>query len=82
MRLVALNGRWAREAPAGAGLEVSGWILPGLVDVHTHPGAHEPGDAFDEDLLRAEMSLAIDRGVPSTSSTDGDCGSATRTSLG
>ncbi len=63
VRLVALNGRWAREAPTGAGVEVSGWILPGLVDVHTHPGAHEPGDEFDEDLLRAEMNLAVDLGV-------------------
>jgi len=52
------------EGIAGkATLDVEGWILPGLVDVHTHPGAHEPGDGLDEDLLREEMECAADLGV-------------------
>ena len=29
-----------------------GWLAPGLVDVHTHPGAKEPGDPLDDVLLR------------------------------
>jgi imidazolonepropionase-like amidohydrolase len=63
VRLVAIDGHWASDTPTGGGVDVSGWILPGLVDVHTHPGAHEPGDEFDEELLRTEMNLAIDQGV-------------------
>ena len=31
-----------------------GWLLPGLVDVHTHPGAHAPGDPLDDDVLAAQ----------------------------
>lgn len=40
-----------------------GWLLPGLVDVHTHPGATEPGTPFDEDLLREQLGEHRDAGV-------------------
>lgn len=40
-----------------------GWLLPGLVDVHTHPGAESPDDRFDEELLRRHLSEHRDAGV-------------------
>ncbi|MBM9624795.1 amidohydrolase family protein [Streptomyces zhihengii] len=40
-----------------------GWLLPGLVDVHTHPGAESPDDTFDEVLLRRHLSEHRDAGV-------------------
>lgn len=40
-----------------------GWVLPGLVDVHTHPGTEKPGDVFDDDLLRRHLVDHRDAGV-------------------
>jgi imidazolonepropionase-like amidohydrolase len=40
-----------------------GWLLPGLVDVHTHPGAEIPGDPFDEGLMRRHLIDHRDAGV-------------------
>ena len=31
-----------------------GWLVPGLVDAHNHPGAEKPGADFDPDLLRQQ----------------------------
>jgi imidazolonepropionase-like amidohydrolase len=40
-----------------------GWLAPGLADVHTHPGAEEPGDPLDEALLRQHGIQHRDAGV-------------------
>jgi imidazolonepropionase-like amidohydrolase len=40
-----------------------GWLLPGLVDVHTHPGAHGPGAPLDAELLRDHLGAQRDAGV-------------------
>ena len=40
-----------------------GWLVPGLVDVHTHPGAEKPGDAFDGALFRRQLIEHRDAGV-------------------
>jgi imidazolonepropionase-like amidohydrolase len=40
-----------------------GWLAPGLVDVHTHPGAEKPGDPFDDELLRKHLTDHRDAGV-------------------
>jgi imidazolonepropionase-like amidohydrolase len=40
-----------------------GWLVPGLVDVHTHPGAEHPGDGLDEALLRRHGNQHRDAGV-------------------
>ncbi|MFD5429173.1 amidohydrolase family protein [Streptomyces sp. NPDC127084] len=40
-----------------------GWLLPGLVDVHTHPGTEDPDTPFDEALLRRHLSAHRDAGV-------------------
>src|ERR1051326_7977477 len=40
-----------------------GWLLPGLVDVHTHPGTEKPGDTFDETMLRKHLTDHRDAGV-------------------
>ncbi|WLQ39700.1 amidohydrolase family protein [Streptomyces laculatispora] len=40
-----------------------GWLLPGLVDVHTHPGAEGLDIPFDEELLRRHLEQHRDAGV-------------------
>jgi imidazolonepropionase-like amidohydrolase len=40
-----------------------GWLVPGLVDVHTHPGTEDPGDKFDEQVLRRHLIAHRDNGV-------------------
>ncbi|MCM2410861.1 amidohydrolase family protein [Streptomyces sp. RKAG290] len=40
-----------------------GWLLPGLVDVHTHPGTESPDSPFDEGLLRQHLGRHRDAGV-------------------
>ncbi|BEL04483.1 amidohydrolase family protein [Actinoplanes sichuanensis] len=48
---------------AGAELVAEGWILPGLVDAHTHPGAEEPGRPLDDGVLRADLRAHLEAGV-------------------
>ncbi|MFJ6760964.1 amidohydrolase family protein [Streptomyces sp. NPDC091273] len=61
--------RLRTEPPAGAASKRvetvvdGGWLLPGLVDVHTHPGAESPDDRFDEALLRKHLTAHRDAGV-------------------
>ncbi|MFD9732901.1 amidohydrolase family protein [Umezawaea sp. NPDC059074] len=60
-----IDGDRLRTSPVpGAETVVDGgWLLPGLVDAHTHPGSAKPGDPFDHDLLRADLGLHRDAGV-------------------
>lgn len=39
-----------------------GWLVPGLVDVHTHPGAVQPEDGFDGAALRRQPGGTPRRG--------------------
>ncbi len=61
--LYADGDRWTTDPVAGADLAGEGWLLPGLVDAHTHPGAESPGTAFDEQLLRADLREHAAAGV-------------------
>jgi imidazolonepropionase-like amidohydrolase len=61
--LYADGDRWTAEPVAGATLVAEGWLLPGLVDAHTHPGAEQPGDPLDEALLRTDLRRHVDAGV-------------------
>lgn len=62
--LYADGDRWTTDPVADASLvSDGGWILPGLVDAHTHPGADEPGSAFTESLLREDLVRHVDAGV-------------------
>ncbi|MFI5936866.1 amidohydrolase family protein [Actinoplanes sp. NPDC051494] len=54
--------RWTTDPVAGAEL-IEGWLLPGLVDAHTHPGAEQPGDPLDENVLRGDLEAHVDNGV-------------------
>ena len=61
--LYADGDRWTTDPVPDAELAAEGWLLPGLVDAHTHPGVEEPGDPLDEDLLRKQLHQQVDAGV-------------------
>ncbi|QFZ19109.1 amidohydrolase family protein [Saccharothrix syringae] len=61
--LYADGDRWTTDPVRGADLVAEGWLLPGLVDAHTHPGALAPGDPLDGELLREHLRAHVDAGV-------------------
>lgn len=48
--------------PGAETVHRGGWLVPGLVDAHTHPGAAGPGEPFDEALLREHGRLHVEAG--------------------
>jgi imidazolonepropionase-like amidohydrolase len=61
--LYADGDRWTTDPVAAAELVAEGWLLPGLVDAHTHPGAEEPGKPLDDELLREDLRAHVAAGV-------------------
>jgi len=61
--LFAAGDRWTDDPVAGAELAAEGWLLPGLADVHTHPGAEALGQPLDEALLREDLRAHLAAGV-------------------
>jgi imidazolonepropionase-like amidohydrolase len=61
--LYADGDRWTADPVAGTDIVVEGWLLPGLVDAHTHPGAEAPGQPLDDDLLRQDLRKHVASGV-------------------
>jgi len=61
--LYAAGDRWTDDPVADAELVAEGWLLPGLVDVHTHPGAPARGQPLDEVLLREDLRAHLAAGV-------------------
>jgi len=53
--LYADADRRTTDPVPGAELVAEGWLLPGLVDAHTHPGAESPGKPLDETVLREDL---------------------------
>jgi imidazolonepropionase-like amidohydrolase len=60
--LYADGDRWTTDPVAGAQTVAEGWLLPGLVDAHTHPGAEKPGQALDYGLLREDLRRHVAAG--------------------
>jgi imidazolonepropionase-like amidohydrolase len=60
--LYADGDRWTDDPVAGAELVGEGWLLPGLTDAHTHPGA-DPGKPLDETILRDDLRAHVAAGV-------------------
>ena len=64
VRCFRIDGEVLREDRSAAGdLVAEGWLVPGLVDVHTHPGTEEPGDTFSDAALRRHLLSHRDAGV-------------------
>lgn len=61
--LFADGDRWTSEPVPCAELVAEGWLLPGLVDAHTHPGAEAPGKPLDEAVLREDLREHVAAGV-------------------
>ena len=61
--LYADGDRWTTDPVARAQLVAEGWLLPGLVDAHTHPGAESPGKPLDETILREDLRQHLAAGV-------------------
>jgi imidazolonepropionase-like amidohydrolase len=64
-RSLWIDGGVLREEPVACADTVAdgGWLVPGLVDVHTHPGAERPGDPFDESVLHRHLADHAAAGV-------------------
>lgn len=61
--LYADGDRWTTDPVPGAEPVAEGWLVPGLVDAHTHPGAESPGDPLDESMPRKHLHDHVDAGV-------------------
>ena len=61
--LYADGDRWTTDPVPNAELVAEGWLVPGLVDAHTHPGAEKVGEPLDESMLRAHLHAHVDAGV-------------------
>ncbi|MCE6997937.1 amidohydrolase family protein [Saccharothrix sp. S26] len=61
--LYADGDRWTTDPVPNAELVAEGWLLPGLVDAHTHPGAEAVGDPLDDVMLREHLRQHVDAGV-------------------
>jgi len=61
--LYADGDLWTTDPVRNAELVAEGWLVPGLVDAHTHPGARTPGDDLDDHLLRADLREHLAAGV-------------------
>jgi hypothetical protein len=58
------DGRISRSlVPGDRTIAGAGFVLSGLVDVHSHPGAPEPGQPLDDMVLRADLLAHRDAGV-------------------
>lgn len=69
-RSFRIEGGRLRAEPVGASGDPDdefavdgGWLLPGLVDAHTHPGTEDMAEPFSDDVLRRHLTEHRDAGV-------------------
>ncbi|GAA3567081.1 amidohydrolase family protein [Amycolatopsis ultiminotia] len=63
VRTFVVDGDRLREDTCTELISDGGWILPGLVDMHTHPGSEGPSDPFADEKLRRHLEAHRDAGV-------------------
>lgn len=63
VELYADGDRWTTDPVPAAEVVAEGWIIPGLVDVHTHPGAERPDLPLSEAALREDLERHLRAGV-------------------
>ena len=61
--LVADGERWVHDARGATDVTLKGWVLPGLVDAHTHPGASQPGEPLDDEVFERDLRMHLRAGV-------------------
>lgn len=61
--LYADGDQWTTDPVPHAELVAEGWLVPGLVDAHTHPGAEAPGKPMVESVLREDLREHVAAGV-------------------
>lgn len=54
---------WTDPVPGAERVVDGGWLLPGLVDVHTHPGTEDIAAPFSDEVLRRHLIDHRDAGV-------------------
>jgi hypothetical protein len=59
----AAGDRWTTDPVSSSELVGKGWLVAGLVDVLTHPGAEKPGDPLDHELLCEDVHRHVAAGV-------------------
>lgn len=65
-----VDGRLTYQEPEGRVIDVEGYVYPGLLDTHTHPGLNRDGNLLDRSEVRRRLTALRSWGVTAVQ----DCG--------